>query len=318
MKGKTMSAKTDARPAPLLARFKNLVPYQSQHAQNGIPRELMEYLAASRVYPVVSPVGLVGRNAMAHVRGWPGLCITIAECVPGHGPVAHNHTGTLETFFCLDGRFDVLWGNRLEHKVTLDPGDLCSVPPGIYRTFKNLADQDGRLLVLIQGDRNMNDKIEMPRAIGEEVRKKHGEKVLDLLAAINMRFQGGETPDFAPAQMQKRVARSAALEARGNEYPVMAAKAGAAPVECWPGLAVTMLSGKPGEATSAKVDGARREWLIDIGEGEWEVASGGERTVLGRFDMVCMEPGSERTVRNISGKPARLLLASHGQETITH
>ena len=61
----------------------------------------MEYLAASRVYPVVSPAGLVGRNANARLRGWPGLCITIAECVPGHGPVAHNHTATLETFSAL-------------------------------------------------------------------------------------------------------------------------------------------------------------------------------------------------------------------------
>jgi len=316
-----MSTKTDTRPAPLLARFKNLVPYQSQHAQNGIPREVMEYLAANRVYPVVSPVGLIGRNASAHVRGWPGLCITIAECVPGHGPVAHNHTGTLETFFCLDGRFDVLWGNKLEHKVSLEPGDLCSVPPGLYRTFKNLADQDGRLLVFIQGDQNMSDKIEMPRAIGDEVRRKHGEKVLDLLAAINMRFQGGETPEFTPAQMQKRVARLATLEKiSGKEklYAVMAPKGGAAPVECWPGLTVSILAGKAGEAASGKVDGARREWLIDIGEGEWEVASAGERTVLGRFDMVCMEPGTERTVRNVSGKPGRLLLASHGKETITH
>ena len=91
-----------------------------------------------------------------------------------------------------------------------------------------------------------------------------------------------------------------------------------APVECWPGLAVSVLAAKAGEATKAKVDGARREWLIDIGEGEWEVAWGSERMVLGRFDMVCMEPGTERTVRNVSGKPGRLLLASHGKETITH
>ncbi|CAN0455286.1 unnamed protein product, partial [Phaeothamnion confervicola] len=113
-----------------LARYKELVPYQSQHAENGIPRQVMEYLAATRVFPVVSPEGLVGRNANARLRGWPGLCLTIAECVPGHGPVAHNHTGTLETFFCIDGRFEVLWGNDLRHKVVLEPGDLCSVPQG--------------------------------------------------------------------------------------------------------------------------------------------------------------------------------------------
>lgn len=47
---------------PVLARYKELVPYQSQHAENGIPRVVMEYLAAARVYPVVSPAGLVGSD----------------------------------------------------------------------------------------------------------------------------------------------------------------------------------------------------------------------------------------------------------------
>jgi hypothetical protein len=49
-----MSTATETRAAPLLARFNNLVPYQKQHEQNGIPREVLEYLAAKKVYPVVS------------------------------------------------------------------------------------------------------------------------------------------------------------------------------------------------------------------------------------------------------------------------
>ena len=104
-----------------IARYKELVPYQSQHAENGIPRQVMEYLAATRVFPVVSPEGLVGRNANARLRGWPGLCLTIAECVPGHGPVAHNHTTTLETFRCIDGRFDVLWGDKFQPNSVAQP-----------------------------------------------------------------------------------------------------------------------------------------------------------------------------------------------------
>jgi uncharacterized cupin superfamily protein len=304
-----------------LARFAELVPYQSQHADNGIPREVMEYLAANKVFPVVSPAGLVGRNALARLRGWPGLCITIAECVPGHGPVSHNHTGTLENFFCLDGGFDVKWGNRLEHKVSLAPGDLVSVPPGIYRTFQNTTGDNARLLVMIQGDRDMSDKIEMPRAIGEEVRQKHGERVLDLLAAINMRFQGGETPDFTPEQMSGRVARAARLHPRATTdgetvYPVMVPVEGVAPVTNWPGLDVSLMVGEPGVASTAQLDADHCQWIVNLGEGEWMVDCNGERSVLGRFDIVCAEAGTTRTVRNLSGKPARLLLATQGRDTI--
>lgn len=259
---------TAIHPGPLMARFQDLVPYQSQHADGGIPREVMEYLAANKVFPVVSPPGLVGRNAMAPLRGWPGLCITIAQCTPHQGPVAHNHTGTLETFFCLDGRFDLLWGNALEHKVTLEPGDLCSVPPGVYRAFRNLVNEDARLLVLIQGDEKMSDKIEMPRGIGEEVRRKHGDRVIELLAGINMRFQGEDAKDISDAEMHSRIIRQAQLMPRaiGQEtiYPMMSPLAGGAPVQAWPGLDVAVLQA----ASTATVDAEHSQWIINLGSVE--------------------------------------------------
>jgi uncharacterized RmlC-like cupin family protein len=315
---------TTATPAqgPLLARFNELVSYQSQHADNGIPREVMEYLAANKVFPVVCPPGLVGRNALAPLRGWPGLCITIAQCTPNQGPVSHNHTGTLETFFCLDGRFDVLWGNNLEHKTTLEPGDLCSVPPNVYRTFRNLTDEEARLLVLIQGDQQMSDKIEMPRRVGEEVRQKHGDKVMELLAGINMRFQGEDARDVSPQEMQARITRVTQLKPRkkGEEtvYPIMDPHpaAAAAPVQAWPGLSVAMLQPGPGEESTARVDEAHSQWVINIGDASCEVTLGSDRVTLNRFDMVRVEPGATRTVRNVSGRPARVLLATQSRETI--
>lgn len=312
---------------PLLARFANLVSYQSQHAENGIPREVMEYLAANKVFPVVSPAGLVGRNANAHLRGWPGLCITIAQCVPGHGPVAHNHTGTLETFFCLDGRFDVLWGNALEHKVTLQPGDLCSMPPGVYRTFRNLSDADARLLVLIQGDREMSDKIEMPRTLGDEIRRKYGDPVMERLAAINMRFQGDDAADIDPAQMQQRLARAAAVaphtSGEGEVLRTMmtARAAGAAAVQCWPGIEVALLALKHGEPSAAHVPDGHRQWVVNIGDAQLEVDIDGQRVMLGRFDMLCAEGGSARTVTALAGEgvqEAKALLVTQSRETIQH
>lgn len=311
----TITAAT--RPGPLMARFQDLVPYQSQHADNGIPREVMEYLAANKVFPVVCPPGLVGRNALAPLRGWPGLCMTIAQCTPQQGPVSHNHTGTLETFFCLDGRFDVMWGNRLEHKVTLEPGDLCSVPPGVYRTFRNLTDAEARLLVLIQGDEKMSDKIEMPRGIGEEVRRKHGERVMELLAAINMRFQGDDAKEISDDEMQSRVIRSAQLTPRtaGQEtvYPMMSAVSGGAPVQAWPGLNVALLQ----DTSTATVDPSNCQWVINLADSPCEVVLDGRIEVLGRFDFICVEPGATRTIRTVGGEPLRVMLATQSKETIS-
>jgi uncharacterized RmlC-like cupin family protein len=305
---------------PVFARFNELVSYQSQHADNGIPREVMEYLAANKVFPVVCPPGLVGRNALAPLRGWPGLCITIAQCTPQQGPVSHNHTGTLENFFCLDGRFDVLWGNNLEHKVTLEPGDLCSVPPNVYRTFRNLTDSEARLLVLIQGDEKMSDKIEMPRRIGGEVREKHGDKVLELLANINMRFQGDDAKELSPEQMARRVSRGGKLQPRpaGNEtvLPMMDPQPAGGAVQGWPGLNVSLIQPQAGQATTTRIDENHCQWVINIGDTPCEVNYGKDRITLNRYDFVRIEPGTTRTVRSAGAEACRVLLATQGKETI--
>ncbi len=307
---------------PTIARFKELVSYQSQHANNGIPREVMEYLAANQVFPIVSPPGLVGRNALAPLRGWPGLCITVAQCTPNQGPVSHNHTGTLETFFCLDGRFDVLWGNELQHKVTLNPGDLCSVPPNVYRTFRNLTNAEARLLVLIQGDEKMSDKIEMLRSTGEGIRKQHGDHVMDLLAGINMRFQGEAAYDISAENMQQRTTRADALQALPTAsetvYPVMSSSPHApAPVSSWPGMDVSMLKLAAHESSSTHVDHEHCQWVIQTSDHTCEVTFQGQAVSLNRYDLVRIEPGTARTVRNTSDQASRVLLVTQSRETIS-
>lgn len=296
--------------------------YQSQHANNGIPREVMEYLAANQVFPIVSPPGLVGRNALAPLRGWPGLCITVAQCTPNQGPVSHNHTGTLETFFCLDGRFDVLWGNELQHKVTLNPGDLCSVPPNVYRTFRNLTNAEARLLVLIQGDDKMSDKIEMLRSIGEDLRQQHGDQVMELLAGINMRFQGEAAFDISTEKMQERTTRADSLKAQPaageTVYPVMSSSNHpTAPVSCWPGMDVSMLKLAAHESSTATVDPDHCQWVIQTGDQPCEVSFQGHSIHLHRYDLVRIEPGMVRTVHNTADQPTRVLLVTQSRETIS-
>ena len=61
---------------------------------------------------------------------------------PGVGPGRHIHHGQDETFFFLEGRFDVEVAGVLHH---MEPGDVAFVPRGTVHAFKNVGDTRGRL-----------------------------------------------------------------------------------------------------------------------------------------------------------------------------
>ena len=133
-----------------VARFNKLQTYQQQNfATHGIPAGAVEKITARKVYPVMAPADYQGRSAGAPVKGPRGLIVSIAECEPGNGPGLHRHLNTVENFMCLAGRFEIAWGDRGEHKLVLDPLDMISVPRGENRSFRNVSDVTGRLLVMI-------------------------------------------------------------------------------------------------------------------------------------------------------------------------
>src|ERR1700741_4911364 len=70
-----------------MARFKDLKSYQYQNeAASGIPMEVLEKIAAHRVYPLMVPASYIGRSAQAPIKSAPGLVLSIAECPPKDGP----------------------------------------------------------------------------------------------------------------------------------------------------------------------------------------------------------------------------------------
>jgi uncharacterized RmlC-like cupin family protein len=56
-----------------------------------------------------------------------------------------------EIFVCIKGKFAMIWGNDGEHRIELGPMDTFSVPVGIMRTFDNVGDEPGTLLVIYDG-----------------------------------------------------------------------------------------------------------------------------------------------------------------------
>jgi uncharacterized RmlC-like cupin family protein len=178
-----------------IARFKDLESYQyQQEAANAIPIEVMEQIAAHRVYPLMVPEGYTGRSAQAPIKSAPGVVLSIAECPPGDGPAMHIHEQTIENFFCLSGRFEIAWGDPgEEHTVVLEPLDFISVPPGVPRKFTNVsATETGRLLVIIHVQtEQQGDRIAYQPELREAIQRKHGQRTVEALDRIGIKFDAG-------------------------------------------------------------------------------------------------------------------------------
>jgi uncharacterized RmlC-like cupin family protein len=174
-------------------RFKDLESYQHQQERaTGIPRPVLERIAAHRVYPVMAPATYAGRSVFAPLKGAPGLVISIAECPPGDGPGLHCHETTIENFLCLNGRFEIRWGDHGEHSLVLEPLDMCSVPPGVSRSFVNISSETARLLVMIQvPTAEQADRVAYAPQVGDEIQREFGQETVDALKGIGIKFDAG-------------------------------------------------------------------------------------------------------------------------------
>ena len=174
-----------------VARFNKLQTYQRQNFEaHNIPPGAVEKVAARRVYPVMAPADYQGRSAGAPVKGPRGLIVSIAECEPGNGPGLHRHLNTVENFFCLSGRFEIAWGDRGEHRLVLEPLDMISVPRGENRSFRNVSNGFGRLLVMIVPETDEQiDPISYSPSLAKEIENEYGKTALDGLQKIGFVFE---------------------------------------------------------------------------------------------------------------------------------
>lgn len=123
-----------------------------------------------------------------------GGAYTLIEVLaaPGGGPPPHIHDNEEETFYVLDGVFEILIGEEL---VRAERGAFALVPRGIVHRFRCIGTRPGRMLVLFtpgglerffreagraafgQGPAPAVDAAEIART--EAAARRHGLRVVD-------------------------------------------------------------------------------------------------------------------------------------------
>lgn len=164
--------------------------FHSHHEdRSGIPGKVFDWFAPNHVYPLLAPLAYRGRAQGAALKGLPGLVVDLTVCPPGTGPVLHRHPVTTENFLCLEGQFEIVWGEDGARKIVLNRFDFCSVPPGVFRTFRNCGTTPAWLLVLIQiPTEEQRDDVDLGARLATEIASEFGADMVDRLKSIGFEF----------------------------------------------------------------------------------------------------------------------------------
>jgi uncharacterized RmlC-like cupin family protein len=176
-----------------MVRFKDMAPRPKPGA-GVVPQEIVDFMTATENYSYMAPA-MEGQSVIQRHAALEGgdagdaISVSLAFCKPGDGPALHAHMNTVEAFFCLSGRFAISWGERGEESVELAPWDFIHVPEGVVRTFINIGDTDGALLVvIIQGKRNTFNDVISASYVAEQRTERFGSDAVVQLEANGRAF----------------------------------------------------------------------------------------------------------------------------------
>ena len=82
--------------------------------------------------------------------------ITYVGADPGKGAALHAHE-TIEVFIPLTGRWAAYWGAEGDKEIEIEPFDVISFPPGVYRGFRNVGDSNAMLMAIIGSKETTQD-----------------------------------------------------------------------------------------------------------------------------------------------------------------
>ena len=181
---------TAADVAQRTARFDKLQAMSTLKDNPLVPEAARDIFLARKIMPIVLEQTQNAFGSVAAIYGAAGLTMNISVCPPGQGPGLHAHHRTFETFFVLEGAFEFSVNDDGGEKVVLNKWDTLSVPPGVCRGFRNVADRDSVLMTVITGGVHDRNDISLPPSIGQRI-DAFGPGVLDEVKKIGISFDAG-------------------------------------------------------------------------------------------------------------------------------
>ena len=86
------------------------------------------------------PVDILTTGEMTGGRS----CMLVETCQPGGGPPPHSHKNEDETFYVLEGEFEILSGGQWHN---LASGEAAQGNRGAVHTFRNSGTTTGKILI---------------------------------------------------------------------------------------------------------------------------------------------------------------------------
>jgi uncharacterized RmlC-like cupin family protein len=110
------------------------------------------------------PRGVVGGAEISQASaGAQNIYMGVFRVPAGARSRPHFHAHCESAVYMVAGHLTVRWGERLEHAVDLDPGDLVYVPPQETHVLENVSsDVDAEYVVARDAPRE--DSVEVPWA----------------------------------------------------------------------------------------------------------------------------------------------------------
>jgi quercetin dioxygenase-like cupin family protein len=163
---RTEHLRTPGHSAPLSreAMLQRVARFASRVANPGAFPDLQQQGRLRSVSYQLSPGELGGPAPITQAHNFH---LSISTLSKGIRPTVHSHPYN-EVFMPLNTRFRLYWGETLEDSIDLEPFDVASVPPGVFRTFENLDDTPGFMMAIFDHGGDPHTGIVVPPDVFEK------------------------------------------------------------------------------------------------------------------------------------------------------
>jgi uncharacterized RmlC-like cupin family protein len=97
----------------------------------------------------------------AESAGARALCAHLLAIPPGGRAKAHRHAGHETAIYVTEGRAVLWFGEKLESRVEVGPGDFLYIPPDVPHVPANASDTEWARGVVARTDPNEQESVEL-------------------------------------------------------------------------------------------------------------------------------------------------------------